>query len=94
MGLAKPKWDPKQRHNSDGPECHGGINIKGESLILTPSDIPLPTWSPALPVKGYGKAKSRTNFPETVALNLEKSCAIAKDYLGGQMKKLGDVTIA
>ena len=42
-GLAKPNWDPKQRHNSDGPECHGGINIKGESLILKPSDIPLPT---------------------------------------------------
>ena len=93
-GLAKPNQDPKQRHNSDGPKFHGGINMKGESVILPPSDITLPTWSPALPVKGCGKAKSISNFPDTAALALEKSSAIAKDYLGGQMKKLREVTIA
>ena len=62
-GLAKPNWDPKQRHNSDGPECHGGINMKGESLILPPSDITLSTWSPAPPVKGNGTANPISNVP-------------------------------
>ena len=71
-GLAKPTWDPKQRDNSDGPEFHGGINMRGESLILPPSDIYLPTWSPALPVKGYGIASPLSNFPEKVSLALEK----------------------
>ena len=93
-GLAKPNWDLEPRHNSDGPECHGGRNMKGESLIPLPSDITRPIRSPALPVKGNGKAKYVSNFPETVAHALEKSCTIAKDYLGGQMKKLGEVTIA
>ena len=93
-GLAKPTWNPKQRGNSDGPECHAGINMRGESPILPPSDISLPTWSPALPVKGYGIASPISNFPEKVALALEKSSAKAKDYLGGKMKQLGEVTIA
>ena len=72
-GLAKPNWDLETRHNSDGPEYHRGRNMKGESLILPPSDITLPTWSPTLLVKGYGKAKSISNIPETVALALEKN---------------------
>ena len=54
----------------------------------------LPTWSPALQVKGYGIASPIRNFPEKVALALEKNSAIAKDYLGGKMKQLGDVNIA
>ena len=68
--------------------------MRGKSLILPPSDISLPTWSPALPVKGYGIASPLSNFPEKVSLALEKSSTIAKDYLGEQMEKLGDVTIA
>ena len=67
--------------------------MRGESLILPPSDISLPTWSPALTVKGYGIASPISNFPEKVALALEKSSAKAKDYLGGKMKQLGDVNI-
>ena len=68
--------------------------MKGERLILSPSDIALPNRSPTLLVKGNGKAKSISNFPETVVLALEKSCAIAKDHLGGNMKQLGDVNIS
>ena len=60
-GLAEPNWDPKQRDNSDGPECHGCINMRGERLILPPSDMILPTWSPALQVKGYGIANPTSN---------------------------------
>ena len=93
-GLTEPNWDPKQKHDSDGPECHGGINMKGESLILPPSDITLSTWLTAPPVKGYGIANPISNFPEKVALALEKSSTIANDYLGGKMKQLGDVKIA
>ena len=35
-GLAKPTWDPKQRGNSDGPECHGGINMGAKALSCHP----------------------------------------------------------
>ena len=45
-------------------------------------------------MKGYGIASPISNFPEKVALALEKSSVIAKDYLGGKMKQLGDVKIA
>ena len=85
--------------------------MTGESLILPPSDITLPTRSHAEPVKGKGESKSNypigkalvigvtrtesiSNFPETMAHALEKSITINKDYLGGQIKKLGEVTIA
>ena len=68
--------------------------MRGESLILPPSYMTLPTWSPALPLKGCGIASPISNFPEKVALALEKISAIAKDYLGGKMKQLGGVKIA
>ena len=77
-GLATPIWDPQQKSNSDGPECHLGLN-------WPTSDIFLPTWSFALPLKGYGIASPIKKFPEKVALALEVSSTKAKDYLGEKM---------
>ena len=86
-GLAMPIWDPQQKSNSDGLECNLGLN-------WPTSDISLPTWSSALPLKGYGIASPISNFPEKVALALEVSSTKAKDYLEEKMKQLGDVKIA
>ena len=55
-GLAMTIWDSQQKSNSDGPECHLVLN-------WPTSDISLPTWSSALPLKGYGIASPKSNFP-------------------------------
>ena len=56
--LAMPIWDPQHKSNSDGLECHPGLN-------WPVSDISIPTWSPALPLKGYGIASPISKYSET-----------------------------
>ena len=78
-GLDMPISDPHHKINSNGLECHIGLN-------WPTSDISLPTWSSALPLEGYGIASTISNFLENLALALEASSTKSKDYIGGKMK--------
>ena len=75
--MAMPIWDSQHKSNSDGLACHPGLN-------WPVSDINLPTWSPALPLKGYSIASPISNLPEKLAIALEASSTKTKDYIGGK----------